>query len=260
MKYLTYTRAEFLRGMRYRANYWATLTSSLIMTLIQWYLWTAVYRHTDSIAGVGFSSMLSYSLMGRVASGFLAEPANLRIGPRVRQGTIVHDLVKPTDLHYQLLFQSLGSALFRLVSTGLPLLLVLLAAGRIRFPGAGATVAFVLSLFMGYITVFSTSFLSGVLTFYTKSGVGIDHLYTLVEFFSGMYVPLQFFPGWLRAVAERLPFKAIHYIPMAIWSGMTGPGEVAPAILSQVAWTALMVLLCRAVWSGAVRHLTVQGG
>ena len=45
---------------------------------------------------------------------------------------------------------------------------------------------------MGYVTVFSTSFASGILTFYTKSGVGIDHLYTLVEFLSGMYLPLQF--------------------------------------------------------------------
>jgi ABC-2 type transport system permease protein len=260
MKYLTYTRAEFLRGMRYRANYWATLTGSFIMTIIQWSLWTAVYRHTDSIAGIGLSSMLSYTLMGRVTSGLLAEPSSLRIGPRVRRGTIVHDLVKPTDLHYQLLFQSLGSALFRLVSTGLPLLLVLLLTGNLRSPGIEATGAFVLSLFMGYITVFSTSFVSGVLTFYTKSGVGIDHLYSLIEFLSGMYVPLQFFPGWLRAVAERLPFKAIHYIPMAIWSGMTAPGEVASAMLSQVAWTALMVLLCRVIWSRAVKHLTVQGG
>ena len=189
MKYLVYTRAEFLRGMRYRANYWAILASSFIVTVIQWSLWTAVYRHTDSIAGIGLSNMLSYTLMGRVTAGFLREPSNLRLGPRVRQGTIVHDLVKPADLHYQLLFQSLGSALFRLVSTGLPLLLVLTLTGSLRFPGLKETGVFVLSVFMGYITVFSTSFLSGVLTFYTKSGVGIDHLYSLVEFLSGMYVP-----------------------------------------------------------------------
>ena len=113
MKYLLYTRAEFLRGLRYRANYWATLASSLIITAIQWSLWTAVYRNTDAIAGVSLATMMSYTLMGRVTAGFLGEPSNLRLGPRVRQGTIVHDLVKPADLHVQLLFQSLGSALFR---------------------------------------------------------------------------------------------------------------------------------------------------
>lgn len=260
MKYLAYTRVEFLRGLRYRANYWATLAGSVFITVIQWSLWTAVYRNNGSVAGVSLASMIAYTLMGRVTSGFLAEPSNLRMGPRVRRGAIVHDLVKPADLHVQLLFQSLGAALFRLVSTGLPLFIILLATGTLTLPGPLSAVAFLVSLLMGYVTVFSTSFVSGVLTFYTKNGVGIDHLYTLVEFLSGMYLPLQFFPGWLRRIADYLPFKAIHYIPMAIWSGMTRPGEVVAAMVSQVIWTALMVILCRAVWSSAVKHLTVQGG
>ncbi|HHY75768.1 MAG TPA: hypothetical protein GX500_03175 [Firmicutes bacterium] len=260
MKYLLYTRAEFLRGIRYRASFWAQMASGLIMTAIQWYLWTAVYRHTGSIAGVSLQEMLSYTLMGRVAAGFLAEPSNLRLAPRVRQGTIVHDLVKPADLHFQLLFQNLGSAAFRLVSTGLPLYVALSVMGILHLPDARTLIAFVISLLMGYVAVFSTSFVSGVLTFYTKSGVGVDHLYTVVELLAGMYVPLQFFPGWLRWVAENLPFKAIHYIPMAIWSGMTEPGEVVSAVLSQLLWTGLMVLLCRIVWKGAIKHLTVQGG
>ena len=133
-KYLYYTRAEFMRGLRYRANYWATLCSSVIITIIQWSLWRAVYSNTHSIAGVDLPTMMAYVLMGRVTAGFLAEPANLRIGPRVRSGTIVHDLVKPADLHIQLLFQSLGGALFRLVSTGLPIFLVLLLTERPHHP------------------------------------------------------------------------------------------------------------------------------
>ncbi len=259
-KYLQYTRAEFLRGLRYRANYWATLCSSLMVTVIQWSLWKAVYSNASSIAGISLPTMMAYALMSRVTAGFLSEPANLRLGQRVRTGIIVHDLVKPADLHIQLMFQSLGGALFQLASTGLPLFLVLLATGALRVPDPGTTAVFLVSLLMSYVTLFSTSFVSGVLTFYTKSGVGIDHMYTLVELLSGLYLPLQFFPGWLRAVADWLPFKAIHYIPMAIWSGLTGPGEIARSMASQLVWTGAMVLLCRAVWSGAVRHLTIQGG
>ncbi|HHT85050.1 MAG TPA: hypothetical protein GXZ88_04705 [Firmicutes bacterium] len=259
-KYLQYTRAEFMRGLRYRANYWATLCSSVIMTVIQWSLWRAVYINTTSIAGVSLPAMMAYVLIGRVISGFLAEPANLNIGPRVRSGAIVHDLVKPADLHLQLMFQTLGGALFRLVSTGLPIFLVLLITGALRMPDLKTVALFIVSLVMSYITLFSTSFVSGVLTFYTKSGVGVEHMYTLVELMSGLYVPLQFFPGWLRKIADLLPFKAIHYIPMAIWSGLTEPGEILSSLASQLIWTAAMVVLCRAIWSGAVKHLTIQGG
>ncbi|HHY11005.1 MAG TPA: hypothetical protein GX529_00065 [Firmicutes bacterium] len=260
MKYLQYTRAEFMRGLRYRANYWATLCSSLMVTVVQWSLWKAVYSNTSSIAGISLPAMMSYVLMGRVTAGFLSEPANLRLGPRVRNGTIVHDLVKPADLHIQLMFQCLGGALFRLASTGLPVFLVLLITGTLRIPDSKTAAVFIVSLLMSYITLFSTSFVSGVLTFYTKSGVGVDHMYTLIELLSGLYLPLQFLPGWLKTIADWLPFKAIHYIPMAIWSGLTEPGEIVCSLASQLIWTAVMVLLCRAIWSGAVRHLTIQGG
>ncbi|HHW18638.1 MAG TPA: hypothetical protein GXX30_07035 [Firmicutes bacterium] len=231
-----------------------------MLVVIQWSLWTAVYRNTGAIAGISFSTMISYSMMGRVVSGFLGEPVALQTGKRIWSGEIVHDLVKPVDLHFQLLFQNLGSALFSLVSTGLPLLTVLWLMGVLKVPGLPVLAVFVVSVLMGYVTVFSTSFLSGVITFHTKSKVGIDSIYTIVELFSGLYFPLQFFPGWLRTIAEFLPFKSIHYVPLAIWSGIIAPGEVGLSLLSQLIWTALMVLASRILWSGAVKSLTIQGG
>lgn len=260
MKYLAYTRCEFLRGFRYRANYWATLGGALIMVVIQWSLWTAVYRNTGLIAGISLGSMISYTMMGRVVSGFLSEPVALPAGKRIWSGEIVHDLVKPADLHFQLLFQNLGNALFKLVSTGLPLLTVLGLMGVLKVPRLSVLAVFVVSMLMGYVTVFSTSFLSAVVTFHTKSRVGIDHVYTVVELLSGMYFPLDFFPGWLRTVADFLPFKSIHYVPLGIWSGIIAPGAVASSLLHQLIWTMLMVVASRILWSGAVRSLTIQGG
>ncbi len=260
MKYLAYARAEVLRGFRYRANYWASLMGAIIMAVIQWSLWTAVYRDREAVAGISLATMMTYVMMGRVIAWFLGEPVSLRTNARVWSGAIVHDLVKPVDLHVQLLFQSLGTAVFNLISTGLPLLIVLRLAGVLQIPGPKTLATFLVSTLMGYVTVFSTSFLSGVITFRVKSRVGIDYMYTVVELFSGLYFPLQFFPGWLRVVADWLPFKSIHYIPLAIWSGITGPGEVASALLTQLAWTVAMVLASRLLWSGAVKSLTVQGG
>jgi len=260
VKYLAYARAELLRGFRYRANYWATLVGDVAMVVIEWSLWTAVFRNRESVAGIGLATMMTYKMMGRAISGFLGEPAALRTNSRVWSGAIVHDLVKPVDLHIQLLFQSLGAATFSLISTGLPLLVVLRMVGLLQIPGPKTVGIFVLSALMGYVTLFSTSFLSGVITFHVKSKIGIDYMYTVVELFSGLYFPLQFFPGWLRTVANWLPFKSIHYIPLAIWSGITAPGEIASSLLTQLAWTGAMVLASRLLWSGAVKSLTVQGG
>lgn len=262
MKYLAYTRAEFLRGFQYRANYWATVAGTVTALLIQWYLWHAVYQGgpTTTVAGLSLSTMLSYSLMSRVVSWFLAEPRGLNLGPRVRNGSIVHDLVKPANLHSLLLFQTFGRAAYGLVSTGGPCFAALLALGLIRVPPPATLAAFTLSLVMAYVTLFATYFVSGIMTFYTKTGVGVEHIYPVISLLSGEFVPLEFFPGWLRAVADYLPFKGIYYIPMALWSGITSPAEALPSLATQAVWTAGMVLVSRLVWSGAVRSLTVQGG
>lgn len=260
-KYWMYARAEFMCGFRYRANYWSMTVSAVFMAVIQWYLWHAVYSERELIAGLSLETVLAYTLIGRVMSGFLTAPtAALRIGSRVRSGTIVHDLVKPVDFHSQLLWQSLGKSGFQLVSTGVPLLVAMAAMGILRVPSPGRLIVFLVSMVMAYVTLFATSFLSGVFTFYTNAGVGVDYVYTVVSLLSGEFLPLEFFPGWLRSLADLLPFKSMHYIPMAIWSGIVGPSEVLPSFFSQCVWTLGMVAISKLAWSGAMKSLTVQGG
>lgn len=260
MKYLACVRSEFLRGFQYRADYMATVAGTVVVIAIQWSLWNTVYRGTGEIAGLGLTTMLSYSLMGRVVSGFLAEPTGLHLGQRVRSGAIVHDLVKPVSLSTLLMFQTLGRALYRLASVGLPCFVVLAALGFLRCPPFKTVVLFALSLVMGYVSLFSTYFVSGVLTFHTKTGVGVEHLYPVISLLSGEFVPLDFFPAPLRAIADLLPFKGIYYVPMALWSGVSSPEQALSGLASQAAWTAGMILLARLVWTDAVKSLTVQGG
>jgi ABC-2 type transport system permease protein len=260
MKYLAYARAEFLRYFQYRADYWATAGGTVITIAIQWALWNAVYRDAGVIAGLSLTTMLSYSLMGRVVSGFLAEPTGLNLGSRVRSGAIVHDLVKPANLSTLLMFQTLGRALYRLASIGVPCFVVLVAAGLLKLPPLGTVATFAASLVMGYVALFSTYFVSGVLTFYTKTGVRVEHLYPVISLFSGEFLPLEFFPDWLRRIADSLPFKGIYYVPMSLWSGISTPAQALPSLVSQGVWTVGMVTLARLVWAGAVRNLTIQGG
>ena len=260
MKYLASARAEFLRSFQYRANYWTTVAGTAVVVIIQWSLWQTVYRETPAVAGISLPAMLSYSLMGRVVSGLLAEPTGLRLGTKVRNGSIVHDLVKPADLGVLLMSQTLGRALYSLASVGVPCFAVLWAAGLLEIPSIPAIAAFGTSVAMGYITLFSTYLVSGVLTFYTKTGVGVEHLYPVISLLSGEFVPLDFFPSWLRVVADRLPFRGIYYVPMALWSGIISPTQAIPSLISQAAWTLGMAVLARVAWAGAVKNLTIQGG
>ncbi len=287
MKYLAYMRTEFLKNLQYRANYWGSIANGIIAILIQQALWRAVYRASSGfsaagqaltpdlgnivpataqmagageIAGIGLGTMLTYAMMGRVVSGFLTIGQGANCGRKVRTGAIVHDLVKPLDIHIQGFFQNLGGALFRLVGVGGPLFAAMVLLGWLQVPPLKTVALFAISLFAGQVTLFATVFLCNLLSFYTKTGVGIDHIYSAVLLLSGVFVPVEFFPQWLKAISLCLPFASVHYVPVGIWSGIIGPGQVLESLSVQGFWTVGMVWMSRFLWERALGHLTIQGG
>jgi len=46
----------------------------------------------------------------------------------------------------------------------------------------------------------------------------------LVELFSGLIIPLSFFPGWAMSALEWMPFQAIMYLPSSFrWELLERP-------------------------------------
>jgi ABC-type uncharacterized transport system permease subunit len=67
-------------------------------------------------------------------------------------------------------------------------------------------------------------------------------------------------PHALRVVAEALPFAQTIYVPAALLSGITAPGDAPRVWLVQLAWLIGLVVTSRLFFRVAVRKITVQGG
>jgi ABC-2 type transport system permease protein len=82
----------------------------------------------------------------------------------------------------------------------------------------------------------------------------------VAAFLAGTSVPLVFFPGPLRAVAEALPFRFIVYQPAAVYVGAVHGLAVATGLALALAWTAALAALALLVWRRAYRNLVIHGG
>src|SRR5690606_36279479 len=121
--------------------------------------------------------------------------------------------------------------------------------------------AFCFSFAPGYIILFGTTFLVGILSFRTLNLWGIQHTYHgLMMMFSGMWIPLWFYPDWLRAVTDILPFRAVFFTPLAIYVGHTTGSALWLSIGQQIVWAIVLTGLCHITWVRTDRHLVVQGG
>ena len=82
----------------------------------------------------------------------------------------------------------------------------------------------------------------------------------VASLFSGLYIPVVFFPDWLRAIAYATPFPAMLQIPVDIFVGHREGPEIAVALLVQLGWLVLLLGTCRLVFAAGTRRLVVQGG
>lgn len=260
-RYLGYFRNAVLTEIAYRANYWLRVLGAALAVSIQYNLWRAVYRAAGApISGYSLSDALTYSAISTALAAFL--DLEMRSDQKVRDGSIAMSLCKPADWQAMTFWETFGRSAFTLVAISVPVWGAALALGVIAPPASGLhAVAFVVSLGLGYGLLFSFNYLVGLASFWTKAGWGfVDMQATIVYFFSGTFVPLAMYPDWLQRIAAWLPFRGMYNLPLTVYLGKIGSGELAPALLTQAAWLLILVAVSRLLWWKAVARLTVQGG
>jgi ABC-2 type transport system permease protein len=181
---------------------------------------------------------------------------------RIRSGDVATDLARPLDpLRYWLAFD-LGRACYHFVFRGVPPFVLALFLFDLQLPGSAATLtAFAVSLALGVVVSFAYRFLYNLAAFWLLDYRGVGVVAIVVSLlFSGMIMPLNFFPDWLETVARVLPFAAMVQSPIDVFLGEADGAELAGVLAYQALWAVVLLALARAVLAAAVRRVVVQGG
>jgi ABC-2 type transport system permease protein len=260
-QYLACARMQFATVLAYRADYLLTLVMLLAQVYLLRVVWTAVYADRGATAGISVHTMVAYATLATVQYA-LFNPWRFSLIPtRVREGKVAVDLLRPIGFCGQMLAGQIGGTAATLPFVLLALPFALLIGGASAPPTWASTLAYPVSLLLGYAITQLLALLLGMVAFWTLEISGIFMIYRFVaQFLSGALVPLWFMPGPLRTVAELLPFQATAYIPNATYLGQLTGGALTKALLVQVLWVGALIGLARLVWSRAVYRVIVQGG
>jgi ABC-2 type transport system permease protein len=260
----SFARQAFHTSAIYRFDFWLRMVSNFVWMFSEYWLWTVLYTQKAGAFNITLRQMVTYAVMASVI-GMCIRPGGsvaYQIAAKVKSGEIIMDMLKPLDFHLHTLARNVGQTLFSTVMLGVPSFLIGHFLLGMRLPASlGSGLLFLLSLVMGYGVLFSLNYLLGVLSIFTIDIRNIWWAYgSVVRFFSGSDIPLWLFPLFLSQVAAILPFKCIYFIPLSIYIGKLGPGEVAGAMVLQAFWLAALVLIGRLARQWAHRSLTIQGG
>jgi ABC-2 type transport system permease protein len=224
--------------------------------------WTAVYDGGGAVEGITLPMMITYATLAGV-QGFVTHcDVHWEVQHRVRDGSIVIDLLRPYGFLRFLLARSVGdSLLWGGLMAGLILAASLLFVDLQPPASLEACLAYLVSLVLALGVNFLISTLVGLVAFWTLELFGFNVIVRfLSEFLSGGLVPLWFLPPWARWIAELLPFQSLAHLPLSIYVGKIEGAAISVALLKQAAWIAVLSALAWLIWKAAERKIIVQGG
>jgi ABC-2 type transport system permease protein len=245
---------------RYAAYPWATAAgvfTNTVFGFLQAYILLAVYDHRTDVGGYDASDAVTYVWLAQSLIMTVYIFGWQELSRRIRDGSIATDLSRPLDpLRYWLAFD-LGRAPYHLLYRGILPFVIGALVFNLHYPDAPRAALFVLSVTLAVVVSLGVRFLYNLPAFWIIDIRGVLVLAITVNlFFSGMIVPIAFFPDWLGTVAHVLPFASALQTPIDVWLGQYEPWRIG----LQVFWAVALLVLGRLVLGRATRKLVVQGG
>ncbi|MFL6072267.1 MAG: ABC transporter permease [Mycobacteriales bacterium] len=257
--YWEVARSTYRRYSTYRLAMAAGLFTNIVFGFLRAYVLLALWRTRPHLGGYTSHQAVLFTF---ITQGLLAPIAvfgqGLALSDRIRTGDVAIDLFRPMDFQGYWLAGDLGRAAVELLGRAV----VPIAVGALAFSLSLSTsplrwLVFLTSVLLAVLVSFGVRYLVALTGFFLLDARGPQVLTLMIgSFFSGMYLPLVIFPGWLGTLARLLPWAAILQVPADLLMGTEHPA----ALGFQAGW-AVVLLAAGRLATRAVRHRVVaQGG
>jgi ABC-2 type transport system permease protein len=260
--YLDFIRIRFLMMLAYRVNYYSGIAIYAINIGAYYFLWKAIYGANESLGGLTVTQMTTYVAVSWMARAFYFNNLDREIANEIRDGSVAIQFIRPYKYLIVKIMQGLGEGIFRLLLFSVPGMAVVYLIFPIVMPkDPWIWLVFMTMIFFSFLINSQINILTGLFAFFVENNEGMMRMKRVaVDLFSGLIIPISFFPGWAETLLKLLPFQAITYLPGSVFTGKVGGDAVYGVLGVQVFWVVFLSLPIWWIWRRARTRLFVQGG
>ena len=260
--HLEIMKKAFKVSVTYKINTLFEFLSIGFDFFIQICVWTALYNGRNLVNGVSLSDMISYVMVSSFVSSLSYSGIALKIANQVKDGTIGNELCRPINYKDMIMYHEIGANLFHSICIRLPVVLLFGFLIKVVIPASGLNfLLFFISVIFGITIVYGLNFIYGMLAFWLKTSEYVNFISrALMTLFAGRFVPIWFYPEFLKKIGQVLPFRFITFEPMQIYLGKVDSHQTLVILLSQVIWIAALTIIQQIMWKAVQKHLVIQGG
>lgn len=255
-------RRSFRRQLAYRTANLAGLVTNGCFGYLRGVIFLAVYAEQARVGGYDRDGAITFNWITQSLLMVVALWGWWEIEDTIRSGDIVSDLAKPFSYLGFWLARDYGRALAYVIFRGAPIMIVGQLTFGVRWPsGPLSWVAFVSSVFLAVTVSFGWRFILNLAAFWLTDARGLGNLLTfIVTAFTGLLVPLTYFPDAVQPVLLALPFAGLLQTPADIFvERLQGPA-LLDALIQQAIWAVVFLVGGWLILQAAVRRIVIQGG
>ena len=231
--------------------------------IVQYFIWTAAYGTSEQINGIALTQMITYfgasTLIGYLTMDF----ADWNLQMLVRTGKFLTFAMRPIHHRYFAFSQKVGHRILGLIVEFIPcyIIFTLLFGVNMVPKHIGWTI---LSVALAFLMNFYVHYILGMTAFWFTQSSGIRRVFDLLSgVFSGVFIPLVFFPIGLQKVLFFLPFPYMTYVPVMVFTGeftLAGIHMDIPVIVGvQAMAVTIMILLSEGIYRASMRRFNGVG-
>src|ERR1700734_1900140 len=118
--YAEFARVGFINILAFRLRYFTGIITYFLNVTVYYFIWSAVYRSGQAIAGYNLAQMITYVSVGWIIRSFYWNTIDQEMAYEGIEGKISMDLIKPVSIEWMWIFRAMGESAFRLGLLTLP--------------------------------------------------------------------------------------------------------------------------------------------
>lgn len=205
-----------------RAEFFISFIGWLVRLGISVFLFAAIFAERTEISGFNFQNTILYFIVIQILTTLVFTRVGFVIGSDIQKGDLSNYLIKPISY---LLFQTLRQFSRNLMQIMFGLIFFIILISMVNFQflldfklsylGIG-----MFSMVIGYITNICLVMIIGLSAFWISNSSRLLFMfYAILSIFSGLMMPLNFFPPAIQEIIFNTPFPYIFYVPAQILMG-----------------------------------------
>lgn len=255
MKWWRFVIASELRKiLAYRVDFWVTfLGQTFVQLFIARALWQNIFESTGSTVMEGYTlpMMTLYFLIVPIGNRMLQGESMGFLSREIYDGSFNRYLIYPLSFfNYKTITYLTYSAFY-----GLQLSLIF-TIYQIFFDN-GLTLAEFQSLLIGIPVFMMAAFtylnLNLMVELLSLWADNVWSIAVMLRFFcyflGGSFVPIAFFPDWMKGILYVTPFPYLVSLPVRTVMGLTSWNEIASGVGILIFWGIMIRVCCFAIWN-----------